>query len=52
MFDENCLGQAEQHYTLYIWFAVCTPLCSLLPFWQRQPPPAEDPPELKVNEKF
>ena len=34
MFDEKGLGQAEQHYTLYIWSAVCTQLCIQLPFWQ------------------
>jgi hypothetical protein len=42
-------GQAEQHYTLFIWSTVCTPLCSWLPFWQRQPPPVEVPLELKIK---
>ena len=49
MLDEKGLGQAEQHYTLYIWSAVCTPLCIQLPFSRRQLPPAEVPPELKFN---
>jgi hypothetical protein len=43
------LGQADNtiHCT---WSAVCTPMCIQLPFWQRQLPPAEVPPELKINE--
>jgi hypothetical protein len=46
-------GQAEQHYTLFIWSAVCTPLWSLITilakYGQRQPPPVEVPPELKIK---
>jgi hypothetical protein len=49
MLDEKGLGHAEQHYTLYIWSAVCTPLFIQLPFSRRQLTPAEVPPELKFN---
>ena len=41
IFDDKDSGQAEQHYTLYNWKAVL--------HWQRQPPPVEDPLELKIN---